>query len=125
MIKDYLPNKENMDTSYMDRSFVFSVVNTLEPTFFERCLQQYHDKIELQKTKVAPKVEITNEMMEVLEGYIKTSWRKRPLKGSRAGLFQLREDRKLKNRDKEKEREKRELNKINFNIRLLRKRKHE
>jgi hypothetical protein len=39
-------------------------------------------------------------MKNVLENYIKTSWRKRPIKGSKAGLFQLREDRKLKKRDK-------------------------
>jgi hypothetical protein len=83
------------------------VVNTLEPTFFTRCLQQYHDKNEIMKHQASPKVVITNEMMEVLTSYIKTSWRRRPLKGSKAGLFQLRDDRKLKKRDKEAERKKR------------------
>jgi hypothetical protein len=53
-------------------------------------------------------------MKNVLENYIKTSWRKRPIKGSKAGLFQLREDRKLKKRDKVVEKERREKNKINI-----------
>jgi hypothetical protein len=80
-IKHYLPNPENVDTTYMDRSFVFGLVNTLEPTFFDRCLQQYHDKNEIMKHQASPKVVITNEMMEVLTSYIKTSWQEAASEG--------------------------------------------
>ena len=34
----FLPDKEDIDDSYLDRKFLFAVVNAIEPTFFERCL---------------------------------------------------------------------------------------
>jgi hypothetical protein len=33
-IAEYLPDKEDIESNYMDRSFLFTIVNTLEPTFF-------------------------------------------------------------------------------------------
>ena len=36
----YLPDLEGLNNKQMDRQFLFDVVNTLEPTFFRRCLEE-------------------------------------------------------------------------------------
>ena len=64
-------------------------------------------------------------MLEVLENYIKNSWRRRPLKGTKAGLNMLRSDKKLKKRDKEQEKLKREKNKITLTTMISKKRDYE
>ena len=91
---------------------MFSVVNTLEGTFFDRCLKEYNEKNQEKNIEQKPTVKISSEMLTVLENYIKSSWRRRPLKGSKAGLHMLRSDKELKKRDKEAERIKREKGKI-------------
>ena len=39
-ILDYLPDLENIKAKHMDRQYLFDVVNTLEPTYFKRCLAE-------------------------------------------------------------------------------------
>jgi hypothetical protein len=57
-------------------------------------------------------------MLEVLENYIKTSWKRRPLKGTKASLGKLRTDKEKKKRDKEAERVKRDEAKIQITSQL-------
>ena len=97
----------------------------MEATFFDRCLKEYHTKNEEKLEQIDPQVKITNEMLEVLENYIKSSWRRRPLKGTKAGLYRLRSDKELKKRNKEAERQKRERNKIEITTKICKKRNYE
>ena len=40
-IKKYLPEKEEIDGFYINRRYLFAIVNTLDPTFFQRALDDY------------------------------------------------------------------------------------
>ena len=40
-IKKYLSEKEEIDGFYLNRRFLFAIVNTLDPTFFERAFDDY------------------------------------------------------------------------------------
>jgi hypothetical protein len=43
-IAKYLPDEEEeIDGEYLDRDFLFTVVNRLEPSFFPRALRESHD----------------------------------------------------------------------------------
>ena len=42
-IKKYLPEKEEIDGFYLNRRYLFAIVNTLDPTFFERALDDYRE----------------------------------------------------------------------------------
>ena len=37
------PEKEDIESNYIDRDFLFDLVHTLEPTFFKRVLKEYYD----------------------------------------------------------------------------------
>jgi hypothetical protein len=111
-IAEYLPDKDDLESNYMDRSFLFTVVNSLEPTFFKRVLDEYHEKNQAKFVEVNPQVDITEEMLKVLENYIKTSWKRRPMDGTKANLGKLRNDKEKKKRDKAAERQKRDEAKI-------------
>ena len=57
-MKYYLPDKDDIDSDYIDRQFLFTVVNTLEPTFFRRALKEYHDITQNKRLKQGPVVEV-------------------------------------------------------------------
>jgi len=63
-------------------------VNTLEPTYFRRALEEYHD-VKESKVKVEETIAIDANMLNVLKKYIKTSWKKKPLSGNRAAISAL------------------------------------
>jgi hypothetical protein len=58
-ISEYLPDRDDMESNYLDRRFLFTIVNSLEPTFFQRCLKEYHEKNQAKIVEVNPKVDIT------------------------------------------------------------------
>ena len=74
-----------------------------------------------------PQVDITEDMLEVLENYIKSSWKRRPLEGTKANLGKLRNDKEKNKRNKVAERQKRDEAKIQITAKLCpsKKRKHQ
>ena len=36
----YLPDLENIKSKHMSRRYLFDIVNTLEPTYFRRCMEE-------------------------------------------------------------------------------------
>jgi hypothetical protein len=38
-----LPEEEDLIDNHLDRDFLFSLVHTLEPTFFKRVLKEYYE----------------------------------------------------------------------------------
>ena len=40
-IKKYLPDSDDLVNGYIDREFLFSLVHTLEPSFFKRAIAEY------------------------------------------------------------------------------------
>ena len=118
VIKVYLPDKEDIGDDYLDRKFLFAVVNTIEPTFFERCLREYQEKNQAKVVVENPQVDITEEMLEVLDNYIKSSWKRKPVKSTKASLSKLRTDKEKKKRNKEAEKAKRDQGKIQLTTKL-------
>jgi len=119
----FLPDKEDIDDSYLDRKFLFAVVNAIEPTFFERCLREFKEKNQAKVVEENPQVDITDEMLEVLDNYIKNSWGRKPLKSTKASLGKLRTDKQKKKRNKEAEKAKREQGKIQITTKLASKKR--
>ena len=65
-----------MVNGYIDREFLFSLVHTLEPSFFKRAIAEY--KAEVEKNKVAKRedtVEVSEEMMSILRAYKANSFK--------------------------------------------------
>jgi hypothetical protein len=118
VIQQYLPDKEDIGDDYLDRKFLFAVVNTIEPTFFERCLREYQEKNQAKVVVENPQVDITEEMLEVLDNYIKSSWKRKPVKSTKASLSKLRTDKEKKKRNKEAEKAKRDQGKIQLTTKL-------
>jgi hypothetical protein len=119
----FLPDKVDIEDDYIDKKFLFAVVNALEPTFFQRCMREFQEKNKAKVVEENPQVDITEEMMEVLENYIKNSWVRKPLKSTKASLGKLRTDKEKKKRNKEAEKAKREQSKILISTKLANKKR--
>ena len=49
LIKMYMPNKEDFEKdNYIDKTWLFVLVNTLCPNFFDDCIEEYISKRDSQ-----------------------------------------------------------------------------
>jgi len=46
-----LPEEEDLVDNHLDRTFLFSLVHTLEPTFFKRVLKEHYEAYRQEKMK--------------------------------------------------------------------------
>ena len=83
-IARYLPDKADLEQDYLPRDFLFTIVNTLEPTYFKRALAEYHEYIQKEKLK-KPKnvIEVDSEMLKILKNYRDNSYQKNKKKSRR------------------------------------------
>ena len=50
-IKKYLPEEEDLSANLINRDFLFSLVHTLEPTYFKRVIKEHYDAHRQAKMK--------------------------------------------------------------------------
>ena len=48
---------------------------TLEPTFFNRALSEYNQMISAKRSDSNDIIEVDDDMLNVLKGYVKEAWR--------------------------------------------------
>jgi hypothetical protein len=58
-VRKYLPDYPSHPERYMNRDFLYSIVNKLDPTFFKRA---QHEVAEHRKTKVAQERPVTMQI---------------------------------------------------------------
>jgi hypothetical protein len=89
-ISKYLPDREDLDGDYIQRDYLFTLVHSLEPTFFKRALAEYHEHYRKEKLKKNEDiVEIDSEMLQILQNYRRNSF-KQSQKKARSGIRALR-----------------------------------
>ena len=76
-------------------------MNTLDPTFFERALDDYRSAGQKLIQKSESQIEMTNDMLACLRAYVTNAWRMTPKRGGKTSKNFLA---KLKSGDKTRKR---------------------
>lgn len=75
-LSQYLPDEADLVNGYIDREFLFSLVHTLEPSFFKRAIAEYKAATAANKVeKKEDQVEVSKEMMDILRAFKANSFK--------------------------------------------------
>ena len=70
VLKKYLPTLEDNDDPHIDRRFLVSIINTVDPTYFPHKLRQIEDQRKLANERVQKDlIEVQPEILTLLETY--------------------------------------------------------
>ena len=103
VIASYLPDLEDLSAEWMPREFLFSIVHSLEPSFFQRAITEHQNALKKAKSKVEKDtVEVNPEMLEILQAYARNAFRqKKGTKNRRSGIRALSVNRVKRKRAKQ------------------------
>ena len=87
----YLPDKADLEKNYIDRDFLFTLIHTLEPSFFRRTLKEYYDKHREEKMKRdKDMIAINPNMMAILNRFKQNAFSRAGKRKRKVALAQLR-----------------------------------